>query len=166
MRQAEDLPFQGILQRARSATLTEEDVTVLNSQTVAAREARGEHPPDRAVIRINQLREDVNLTHLKSFAKKSGQKIYLFPARHDTPNTATIDHALLVKMMFRVGEASKLKGLGLFAFTQGMPVMLLHNIMTSSGLVNGMTATAERAILDIDVLRAYLLPLPFQLIIL
>ncbi|KAH6719516.1 hypothetical protein BKA61DRAFT_653041 [Leptodontidium sp. MPI-SDFR-AT-0119] len=156
MRQAEDLPFQSILERARSATLTEEDVAVLNAQTVAAREANGEHPLDRAVIRMNQLREDVNLTYLESFAKKTGQKIYLFPARHDTPNTATIDHALLVRMMFRVGEAGKLKGPGLFAFTKGMPVMLLHNTMTSSGLVNGMTATAERAILDIDVLPTWI----------
>lgn len=40
---------------------------------------------------------------------------------------------------------------GLFAFTMGMPFMLLQNTMNSSGLVNGMTATAESAILDIDV---------------
>ncbi|KAH6668288.1 hypothetical protein B0J14DRAFT_547600 [Halenospora varia] len=60
--------------------------------------------------------------------------------------------------MFRVGEAGKLKGPGFLAFTKGMPVMLLQNTRTSSGLVNGMTATAERAILDIDVQRTYLLP--------
>jgi hypothetical protein len=62
-------------------------------------------------------------------------------------------------MMFRVGEAGKLKGPGFLAFTKGMPVMLLQNTRTSSGLVNGMTATAERAILDTDVQRTYLLPL-------
>ncbi len=157
MRQADDLLFQAILDRARSATLTEEDVAILNSQTVAARVARGEVPPDRAVIRVNQLREDVNLTQLESFATKKKQKIYLFPARHDTPNTDTIDHALLVRMMFRVGEAGKLKGPGFFAFTTGMPVMLLQNTRTSSGLVNGMTATAERTILDVNVQRRCLL---------
>jgi hypothetical protein len=37
MRQVEDLPFQGLLQRARSATLTEDDVITLNSCTLAAR---------------------------------------------------------------------------------------------------------------------------------
>jgi PIF1-like helicase len=159
MRQGKDLLFQQMLERARSATLTEEDVATLNSQTVAARLARGEEPPDRAVIRVNQLREDVNLTQLEIFAKKNAQKIYLFPSRHDAPNTATIDHALLVRMMFRVGEAGQLKGPGFLAFTQGMPVMLLHNTKTSSGLVNGMTATAERAILDADVQGRYsLLP--------
>jgi hypothetical protein len=158
MRQADDLLFQGMLERARSATLTEEDVAILNSQTVAARVARGEDPPDRAVIRVNQLREDVNLTQLEIFATKNAQKIYLFPGRHDTPIVAGIDPALLVRMMFRVGEAGKLKGPGFLAFTKGMPVMLLHNARTSSGLVNGMTATAERAILDTNVQREYLVP--------
>jgi hypothetical protein len=164
MRQAEDPQFQGMLERARSATMTEEDVAILNSQTVAARVARGEVPPDRAIIRVNQLREDVNLTQLEIFAKKNAQKIYLFPGRHDAPNTAAIDHTLLVRMMFRVGEAGKLKGPGFLAFTKGMPVMLLHNTRTSSGLVNGMTATAERAILDADVQRTYLLPFIYHVL--
>jgi hypothetical protein len=155
MRQAEDVLFQGMLERARSAAMTEEDVAILNSQTVAARVARGEVPPDRAVVRVNQLREDVNLTQLEIFARKNAQKIYLFPARHDTPNLSNIDHALLVRKMFRIGEAGKLKGPGFLAFSKGMPVMLLHNTRTSSGLVNGMTATAERAILDTDVKRTY-----------
>lgn len=48
MRQAEDILFQGMLERARSATLTEEDIHILNSQMVAERVARGEDPPDRA----------------------------------------------------------------------------------------------------------------------
>ena len=60
--------------------------------------------------------------------------------------------------MFRVGEAGNLKGPGFFAFTTGMPVMLLQNTKTSSGLVNGMTAAAERAILDLNVQGKCLLP--------
>ena len=67
-------------------------------------------------------------------------------------------------MMFRVGEAGKLNGPGFLAFTKGMPVMLLQNTRTSSGLVNGMTATAERAILDINVQRTYLLPFICQML--
>jgi hypothetical protein len=164
MRQAEDPLFQAMLERARSATLTEADVAILNAQTIAARVARGEDPPDRAVIRVNQLREDVNLTQLETFATKQAQKIYLFPARHDTPNVTSVDHALLVRMMFRVGEAGKLKGPGFLAFTKGMPVMLLQNTRTSSGLVNGMTGTAERAILDTDVQGIHILPLIYHVL--
>lgn len=58
-------------------------------------------------------------------------------------------------MMFREGEVGQLKGPGFLAFSKGMPVMLLQNTKTSSGLVNGMTATAERAILDTDIQRMY-----------
>jgi hypothetical protein len=100
MCQAEDILFQGILERAHSATMTEEDVATLNSQTVAARVARGEVLLDQAVIWVNQLHKDVNLTQLEIFARKNTQKIYLFPGQHDTPNIANIDHALLVQKMF------------------------------------------------------------------
>lgn len=151
MRQAEDLPFQDLLQRARSATLTEDDVATLNSCTLAARVANGETPPDRSVIRVNRLREEVNLLHLQTFAKKRGQKIYLFPAKHDAPAISSVDPATLLKLMFQVGEVQHLKGPGFFAFTKGMPVMLLQNTNTSAGLVNGMTGSAEEVILDRDV---------------
>jgi len=53
--------------------------------------------------------------------------------------------------MFQVGEVKRLKGPGFFAFTKGMPVMLLQNTNTSAGLVNGMTGFAEEVNLDIDV---------------
>jgi hypothetical protein len=155
MRQAEDIPFQELLQRARSATLTEDDVITLNSCTVAARVEKGETPPDRSVIRLNRLREEVNLSHLEIFAKKRGQKIYLFPARHDAPTISNIDPATLLKLMFQVGEAKHLKGPGFFAFTKGMPLMLLQNTNTSAGLVNGMIGSAEEVVLDRDVQGIY-----------
>jgi hypothetical protein len=151
MRQAEDLPFQDLLNRARSATMTEDDVAALNMCTVDARVANRETPPDRSVIRVNRLREEANLSHLQMFAKERGQKIYLFPAKHDGPTMSGIDAATLLKLMFQVGEVQQLKGPGIFAFTKGMPVMLLQNTNTSAGLVNGMTGFAEEVILDVDV---------------
>lgn len=45
MRQADDPAFQDLLQRARSATLTEDDVATLNSCTTENRLANGEIPP-------------------------------------------------------------------------------------------------------------------------
>lgn len=79
MRQAEDPVFQDLLQRARSATLTEDDVATLNSCTTENRVANGETPPERAIIRLNRIREEVNLVHLRVFAEKRGQKIRCFP---------------------------------------------------------------------------------------
>ena len=59
--------------RARSATLTEDDVATLNSCTIENRVANGEIPPERAIIRLNRSREEANLVHLREFARKRGQ---------------------------------------------------------------------------------------------
>ena len=151
MRQAEDPEFQYLLQRALSATLTEDDVATLNSCTIENRVAHGDTPPERAIIRLNRIREEVNLVHLREFAQKGGQKIYLFPARHDTPVGTNLDHPTLLRMIYQVSEQGYLKGPGFFAFTKGMPIMLQQNTNTYAGLVNGMRGTAEEVILDTSV---------------
>jgi hypothetical protein len=151
MRQAEDVPFQDLLRRARSATLTEEDVATLNLCTTENRIANGETPPERAIIRLNRIREEANLVHLRAFAQARGQKIYLFPARHDAPTGTNLDHLILLRMIYQVGEQGYLKGPGFFAFTKGMPIMLQQNTNTYAGLVNGMRGTADEVILDASV---------------
>lgn len=133
--------------------MTEDDVAVLNLCTVDSRVANGETPPDRSVVRVNRLREEVNLSQLQMFAKERGQKIYHFAAKHDGPTISGIDTTTLLKLMFQVGEVQQLKGPGIFAFTEGIQAMLLQNTNTSAGLVNGMTGLefAEEVILDVDV---------------
>jgi hypothetical protein len=148
MRQAEDPGFQDLLQRARSATLTEDDVATLNSCTTESRIAKGDNPPERAIIRLNRIREEANLVHLRTFAEARGQKIYLFPARHDAPTGSNLDALTLLRIIYHVGEEGYLKGPGFFAFTKGMPIMLQQNTNTYAGLVNGMRGTAEEVILD------------------
>ena len=148
MRQAEDPVFQDLLQRARSATLTADDVATLNSCTTENRIANGETPPERAIIRLNRAREQANLVHLRAFAKAREQKIYLFPARHDAPTGTNLDYLALLRTIYHVGEEGYLKGPGFFAFTKGMPIMLQQNTNTYAGLVNSMRDTAEEVILD------------------
>ena len=151
MRQAEDPVFQDLLQRARSATLTADDVATLNSCTTENRIANGETPPERAIIRLNRAREQANLVHLRAFAKAREQKIYLFPARHDAPTGTNLDYLALLRTIYHVGEEGYLKGPGFFAFTKGMPIMLQQNTNTYAGLVNSMRDTAEEVILDASV---------------
>jgi hypothetical protein len=158
MRQAEDLVFQDLLQRARSATLTEDDVTTLNSCTIGNRVANGEIPPERAIIRLNRVREEANLVNLRAFAARRAQKIYLFPARHDAPAGTSLDPLTLLRIIYQVGEEGYLKGPGFFAFTKGMPIMLQQNTNTYAGLVNGMRGTAEEVILDASVQGIWMNP--------
>jgi hypothetical protein len=124
MRQAEDPVFQDLLQRARSATLTEDDVATLNSCTIENRVANREIPPKRAIIRLNRIRKEANLVYLHEFAARRGQKIYLFPARHNAPTGTNLDPLTLLRIIYQVGKEGYLKGPGFFAFTKGMPIML------------------------------------------
>ncbi|PVH67769.1 hypothetical protein DL98DRAFT_600143 [Cadophora sp. DSE1049] len=136
---------------ANQLTLTEHDVATLNSCTTENRVANGETPPERAIIRLNRVREEVNLVHLQAFAEKRSQKIYLFPARHDAPTATNSDNLTLLRTIYHVGEEGYLKGPGFFAFTKGIPIMLQQNTNTYAGLVNGMRGSAEEVILDVSV---------------
>ena len=59
-----------MLEQVRSTGLIEEDIAILNSQTIAARILREEVLLDYIVIRVNCLYKEVNLIQLETFAKK------------------------------------------------------------------------------------------------
>ena len=100
MHQAEDLVFQDLLQRVQSATLTEDNIATLNLCTTKNRIANSETPPERAIIRLNCIREQANLVHLQAFAEAQGQKIYLFPARYNVPTRTNLDYLALLQMIY------------------------------------------------------------------
>jgi hypothetical protein len=50
-----------------------------------------------------------------------------------------------------VEKASKLKGPGFLTFIKGIPIILLYNIKTSSGLINNITSIIKKAILNINI---------------
>lgn len=139
-RQADDLEFQGMLSRARSAALTDEDVMVLNAHTVRNRIANGETPPDIEIERENVKREAQNRRKLEVFARSRGQRIYLFPAKTYPPSS---DKLRYHRKMLRVGEVGAWKGAGFLPYSKGMPTVLLDNVMTSKKLVNGTKGTTE-----------------------
>ena len=124
MYQAEDLAFQDLLQRAQSGTLTKDNVAILNLCTIENRVANRETLPEWAIIQLNCIHEEANLIHLQAFAKKQGQKIYFFPARHDIPTNTNLDPLILLRMIYQVGKQGYLKGPGFFAFTKGIPIIL------------------------------------------
>ncbi|KIM98210.1 hypothetical protein OIDMADRAFT_31040 [Oidiodendron maius Zn] len=43
-----------------------------------------------------------NLIHLQTFAKKRGQKIHLFPSRHNAPTDTNLDPLTLLRMIYQV----------------------------------------------------------------
>jgi hypothetical protein len=64
LRQKEDQLYQELLQRARDVTMTQEDVDLLNTHTIAQRMARGERLPELSISTKHKLRHDLNRMHI------------------------------------------------------------------------------------------------------
>ena len=60
MRQRGDLPYQELLQRAETCSLTQADIDLLNTKTVASLESAGMHVPNRAIRPLNMDRHQYN----------------------------------------------------------------------------------------------------------
>ena len=140
MRQHDDCAFQGLLRRARSGTITAEDVDLLNRQVATS------PPPCDGVdciciTRSNKRRHLMNRFQTRRFAEARGQDVYVYPGAHS--RTRGKHHGLRMEDLLATQDGDgTAKGPGLFLYTKGMPVTILYNINTPLGLVNGARGTA------------------------
>lgn len=155
MRQAGDVAYQEMLARSREARLTRSDIDQLNLQTLQARTSRGETPPVISIVQRNADRDRDNQSFIQKFAESRNQKIYVFAATHTglmtmAERSSKIRNELVLRhaKILTQGDDSSLKGPGLFMYTQGMPIMVLHNISTPTGVVNGMIGSASQVHID------------------
>ena len=81
MRQAHDPKFHDLLSRARAATLTEDDLALLNSRTITSLLTPGLENAT-TIVKVNTLCHHVNHIQTEYFARTQSQKIYIFPALH------------------------------------------------------------------------------------
>ena len=156
LRQKEDQPYQELLQRARAVTMTQEDVDLLNTHTIAQRMARGERLPELSISTKNKLRHDLNRMHIIDFARTRNQKIYIFAATHKPIASRSQSKSnqrlfgnptdISFSKMLEIDDRNHLKGSGFLLYTKGMPVMCLDNVSTPSGVVNGMCGIALHAV--------------------
>ena len=70
-----------MLCRARSGTLTDSDVEVLNRKVVSDL-SQVSSEESMTVVRSDSLRHHVNRLRLENFARRRNQKIIVFPAHH------------------------------------------------------------------------------------
>ncbi|KAJ5198759.1 uncharacterized protein N7498_007876 [Penicillium cinerascens] len=151
MRQAEDLPYRNILTRARTATLTHDDILVLNSKAITSLDDPRLHATT-AVVKLNALRHIINRFQIERFARSKRQRILIFPALHTrTRSSAPTDLTLHADDLLGLPEqGAKIPFPGLILYTLSMPTMLLTNICTPAGLVNGATGEAVGVVVDPD----------------
>jgi hypothetical protein len=152
LRQKGDIVYQGILERARNVSLTQEDVDILNNCTVQYCKSNGKLLLYLSITTTNSLRHELNFLHVVDFDRASEQKVYIFAGSHKPvafKTSSSKDPKLFQKptdisflRILEIQDTNELKGSGFLLYAKGMPVMCLSNVSTRSGVVNGMCGTA------------------------
>jgi len=147
MRQADAPAFRDLLGRARAATLTEDDLALLNSKTTTSLLA-----PDlenaTTVVKLNVLRHHINRLQMEHFARTRSQRIYVFPALHRRIRTTGPSRLYAEDLLQQTDQGTRVPFPGLFLYTREMPAILLTNICTALGQVNGARGIASGIVVD------------------
>jgi hypothetical protein len=149
MRQSEDPSFQHLLHRARIPAFTEDDLHLLNSNVINSLVAP-QLDGATTVVKLNSLRHQTNRIRMEHFAKAHCQKIYAFPAHHTrTRSTGPTNLRLRVDdLLQQPDQGTMIPFLGIFLYTRNMPSVILTNICTKIGHVNGAIGTAVGIVVD------------------
>ncbi|KAJ5318263.1 hypothetical protein N7476_004683 [Penicillium atrosanguineum] len=149
MRQAEDLLYRNLLTRARAGTLTNDDLLTLNSKAIASL-TDPQLQTTTAVVKLNALRHVINRFQIERFAQARHQRIIIFPAIHTrTRSSGPTDLTLHADDLLGLpDQGAKIPFPGLILYTLSMPKMVLTNICTPAGLVNGATGEAVGVVVD------------------
>jgi hypothetical protein len=149
MRQSKDSLFYDLVCRARQATLTEDDLSFLNTKVITSLILR---PLDDAtnVVKRNAYRHQVNRIRIEEFARNRHQKILVFAALHTRTKCTTSTNARLYAedLLEQPDQGTKIPFPGLFLYTTNMPAVMLSNVCTLLGLVNGAPGTAVGVVID------------------
>jgi hypothetical protein len=145
MRQAEDAKFRELLGRARDAALTEEDLATLNRKVITSL-FMPELEGATTVVKLNVLRHHINLVQMEHFARSRNQRIYVFPAQHN--RVKSLSPLYLEDLLQQSDQGTLIPFQGLFFYTLGMPAVLLANICTLLGHVNGTRGDPSGIVVD------------------
>ena len=147
MRQAKDPSFRSLLHRARHGELTEEDCALLNSKVITSLFAP-ELQKAVAISKRNKRRRQINRLKMEHFARSRSQRLYMFPIQVDRIASASSSTLHIRDLLQQEDSGTKVPFQGLLLYTPGMPLMILANICTPLGLVNGARGTASTIVVD------------------
>jgi len=133
MRQGKDPIFQDLLHRARKGQLTKLYRFPLDTMV--------------SVVKLNSLRPRLNHLAMIQFARRRNQRIYLFPAQHSRLPSQNLSADDIFKQQ---DEGVNIPSQGLFVYTPEMPCMILANINSPLGLVNGCRGIATGVLLEFN----------------
>ncbi|OQE05196.1 hypothetical protein PENVUL_c026G03564 [Penicillium vulpinum] len=150
MRQTEDLQYRSLLTRARSGTLTYNDVLTLNSKVITSLDSL-DLQEATSITKLNALRHVINCFQVERFARAKVQKIFVFPALHTRTKSSNATNLRLRTddLLSLPEQGTKIPFPGLLLYTASMPAIILTNICTPVGLVNRATGKAIGIVLDV-----------------
>ena len=147
MRQTTDLAFRGLLSRARAAKLNGDDIAFLNGRVISSILSPGMEYAT-TVVKLNALRHHINRVQLEKFARNQCQKIYIFPALHNRVKSTRHCSLSAEHLLQQTDEGVRIPFPGLFLYTHHMPAILLTNVCTALGHMNGARDTVMGIVVD------------------
>lgn len=161
MRQSDDPSFYGLLTRARRAALTQTDVDRLNTKVISSL-LEPWIECATAITKLNSVRHQINRIQMEHFARTRSQTICIFPAEHSRIKTTNPTKTRLraEDLLQQPDQGTKIPFPGLFLYTKNMPAVILTNICSRIGQVNGAIGTVEGVVLDPTGKSSRLLPTP------
>ena len=135
-----------MIDRARTGSLTHEDLAFFNSEVVSSN-YDPEWESATIIVKRNSLRHAINRSLLQNFASARRQRLYLFPAQHSRTKTAS-NFPLPLDDLLTHADETKCPFPGLFMYSLDMPVMVLANVCTSMGIMNDAIGTTARIVPD------------------
>ena len=85
---------------------------------------------------------------MEHFARIRSQKIYVFPALHDRVKSTGLSRLCAEDLLQQADQGTTVPFPGLFLYTPEMPTILLTNICTALGQVNGARGLAAGIVVD------------------
>lgn len=147
MRHAQDPKFYELLTRERSGALTDNDLTFLNQKAVPSL-FTPELESATMVVKFNRLRHHINHIKMEHFTRSRSQRIFVSPAQHSRTKSASQSALCLEDLLQQLDQGTKTPFQGLLFYTPGMLTIILANICTLLGNVNGAHGVASGIVLD------------------
>lgn len=147
MRQAKDPRFYELLSRARTGTPTEDDLALLNTRVIPSLFTPALIDAT-IVVKLNALRHRINHIKMEHFARSRSQRIFVFPAQHSRIKSTPQSALYLEDLLKQMDQGARIPFQGLLFYTPGMLAMILANICTPLGHVNGAHGIASSIVVD------------------
>lgn len=100
------------------------------------------------VVKLNTFRHHINHIKMEHFARSRSQRIFIFPAQHSRVKSTPQPALHLEDLLQQMDQGAAIPSQGLLFYTPGMLAIILANIWTALGHVNGAHGIASGIAVD------------------